>query len=201
MGTVLGRSLRIEDMTPDEARKELVSVMDWGTAPATAVSAVIEKLLSGCGTGGIRFDHVRRDHRHPAAHIPSVGRRPRRRIPGARQPGSVVECSFDGLQPKSWLRHAFREEATEERKGSASQRHRTGQRAGQVRNKAQVGLRINVDEVANDRFRLPVDTASNRMRCLSGNAECYTLTTAPIVRIAAISFPSNCFWRDFTHGA
>jgi hypothetical protein len=46
---VLGRSLRIEEMTPDEARKELVSVMDWGIAPATSVSAVIEKLLSAWG--------------------------------------------------------------------------------------------------------------------------------------------------------
>jgi hypothetical protein len=36
-------------MTPDEARKELVSVMDWGMAPATSVSAVIEKLLSAWG--------------------------------------------------------------------------------------------------------------------------------------------------------
>ena len=114
--------------------------------------------------------------------------------------GNVIDL-MDALR-KSIGADTFRQEATEERKGSASsQRHRTGQRAGQVRNKAQVGLRINVDEVANDRFRLPVDTASNRMRCLSGNAECYTLTTAPIVRIAAISFPSNCFWRDFTHGA
>jgi uncharacterized protein YbjT (DUF2867 family) len=49
VGSVLGRSLRIEEMTPDEARKELVSVMDWGIAPATSVSAVIEKLLSAWG--------------------------------------------------------------------------------------------------------------------------------------------------------
>jgi uncharacterized protein YbjT (DUF2867 family) len=49
VGSVLGRSLRIEEMTPDEARKELVSVMDWGTAPAPLVSAVIEKLLSAWG--------------------------------------------------------------------------------------------------------------------------------------------------------
>jgi uncharacterized protein YbjT (DUF2867 family) len=49
IGSVLGRSFRIEEMTPDEARKELVSVMDWGMAPATSVSAVIEKLLSAWG--------------------------------------------------------------------------------------------------------------------------------------------------------
>jgi uncharacterized protein YbjT (DUF2867 family) len=49
VGSVLGRSLRIEEMTPDEARKELVSVMDWGMAPAASVSAVIEKLLSAWG--------------------------------------------------------------------------------------------------------------------------------------------------------
>jgi uncharacterized protein YbjT (DUF2867 family) len=49
VGSVLGRSLRIEEMTPDEARKELVSVMDWGMAPATSVSAVIEKLLNAWG--------------------------------------------------------------------------------------------------------------------------------------------------------
>jgi hypothetical protein len=49
VGTVLGRSLRIEEMTPNEARKGLASVMDWGMAPATAVSAVIEKLLSAWG--------------------------------------------------------------------------------------------------------------------------------------------------------
>ena len=49
VGSVLGRSLRIEEMTPDEARKELVSVMNWGMAPATSVSAVIEKLLSAWG--------------------------------------------------------------------------------------------------------------------------------------------------------
>jgi uncharacterized protein YbjT (DUF2867 family) len=49
VGSVLGRSLRTEEMTPDEARKELVSVMDWGMAPATSVSAVIEKLLSAWG--------------------------------------------------------------------------------------------------------------------------------------------------------
>jgi uncharacterized protein YbjT (DUF2867 family) len=46
VGSVLGRSLRIEEMAPDEARKELVRVMDWGMAPPTSVSAVIEKLLS-----------------------------------------------------------------------------------------------------------------------------------------------------------
>jgi uncharacterized protein YbjT (DUF2867 family) len=49
VGSVLGRSLRIDEMTSDEARKELVSVMDWGMAPATSVSAVIEKLLSAWG--------------------------------------------------------------------------------------------------------------------------------------------------------
>jgi uncharacterized protein YbjT (DUF2867 family) len=49
VGSVLGRSLHIEEMTPDEARKELVSVMNWGMAPATSVSAVIEKLLSAWG--------------------------------------------------------------------------------------------------------------------------------------------------------
>ena len=49
VGSVLRRPLRIEEMTPDEARKELVSVMDWGMAPATSVSAVIEKLLSAWG--------------------------------------------------------------------------------------------------------------------------------------------------------
>ncbi len=49
VGSVLGRALRIEEMTPDEARKELVSVMDWGMAPSTSVSAVIEKLLSAWG--------------------------------------------------------------------------------------------------------------------------------------------------------
>ncbi len=49
VGSVLGRSLHIEEMTPDEARKELVRVMDWGMAPATSVSAVIEKLLSAWG--------------------------------------------------------------------------------------------------------------------------------------------------------
>jgi uncharacterized protein YbjT (DUF2867 family) len=49
IGSVLGRSLRIEEMTPDQARTELVSVMNWGMAPATAVSAVIEKLLSAWG--------------------------------------------------------------------------------------------------------------------------------------------------------
>jgi hypothetical protein len=49
VGSVLGRSLRIKEMTPDEARKELVSVMDWGMASATSVSAVIEKLLSAWG--------------------------------------------------------------------------------------------------------------------------------------------------------
>jgi uncharacterized protein YbjT (DUF2867 family) len=49
VGSVLGRSLRIEEMTPDEARRELVSVMNWGMAPATSVSAVIEKLLSAWG--------------------------------------------------------------------------------------------------------------------------------------------------------
>src|SRR5690348_12835356 len=37
VGSVLGRSLRIEEMTPDEARRELVSVMNWGMAPATSV--------------------------------------------------------------------------------------------------------------------------------------------------------------------
>jgi hypothetical protein len=46
VGSVLGRALRIEEMTPNEARRGLASVMDWGMAPATAVSAVIEKLLS-----------------------------------------------------------------------------------------------------------------------------------------------------------
>jgi uncharacterized protein YbjT (DUF2867 family) len=45
VGSVLGRSLRIEQMTADEARKELVSVIDWGMAPATSISPVIEKLL------------------------------------------------------------------------------------------------------------------------------------------------------------
>jgi uncharacterized protein YbjT (DUF2867 family) len=49
VGSVLGRPLRIEEMTPDDARKEMVSVMDWGMAPATPVSAVIEKLLSAWG--------------------------------------------------------------------------------------------------------------------------------------------------------
>lgn len=49
VGSVLGRRLRIEEMTPDEARKELISVMDWGTAPVTAVSSVIETLLSAWG--------------------------------------------------------------------------------------------------------------------------------------------------------
>jgi len=49
VGSVLGRSLCIEEMTPGEARKELVSAMDWGMAPATWVSAVIEKLLSAWG--------------------------------------------------------------------------------------------------------------------------------------------------------
>ena len=48
-GSVLGRSLRIEEMTPDEARRELVSVMEWGMAPASSISAVIEKLLSAWG--------------------------------------------------------------------------------------------------------------------------------------------------------
>ena len=38
VGSVLGRSLRIEEMTPDEARKELVSVMNWGMASATSVT-------------------------------------------------------------------------------------------------------------------------------------------------------------------
>ena len=49
VGSVLGRSLRVEEMTPDEARKELMSIMDWGMAPAASVSAVIEKLLSAWG--------------------------------------------------------------------------------------------------------------------------------------------------------
>jgi len=49
VGSVLGRSLRSEEVTPDETRKELVSVMDWGMAPATSVLAVIEKLLSAWG--------------------------------------------------------------------------------------------------------------------------------------------------------
>jgi uncharacterized protein YbjT (DUF2867 family) len=49
VGSVLGRPLRIAEMTPDEARNELVSVMDWGTAPAAAISSVIEKLLSAWG--------------------------------------------------------------------------------------------------------------------------------------------------------
>jgi hypothetical protein len=49
VGNVLGRSLSIEEMTPVQARKELVGVMDWGMAPATSVSAVIEKLLSAWG--------------------------------------------------------------------------------------------------------------------------------------------------------
>ncbi len=49
LGSVLGRSLRIEEITPDEARKELVRVMDWGMAPTASVSAVIEILLSAWG--------------------------------------------------------------------------------------------------------------------------------------------------------
>lgn len=49
VGSVLGRSLRIEEMTPDEARAELVSVMDWGMAPAKSVSAGIETLLGAWG--------------------------------------------------------------------------------------------------------------------------------------------------------
>jgi uncharacterized protein YbjT (DUF2867 family) len=49
VGSALGRSLHIEEMTPDEARNELVSVMDWGMAPATSITAVIEKLLGAWG--------------------------------------------------------------------------------------------------------------------------------------------------------
>jgi uncharacterized protein YbjT (DUF2867 family) len=49
VGNVLGRSLRIEEMAPDEARTELFNVMNWGMASATSVSAVIEKLLSAWG--------------------------------------------------------------------------------------------------------------------------------------------------------
>jgi uncharacterized protein YbjT (DUF2867 family) len=54
VGSVLGRRLRIEEMTADEARKELVGVMDWGMVPATSVAAVIEKLLSAwCAAAGL----------------------------------------------------------------------------------------------------------------------------------------------------
>ena len=49
--------------------------------------------------------------------------------------GNVIDL-MDALR-KSIGADTFRQEATEERKGSASsQRHRTGQRAGQVRNNA-----------------------------------------------------------------
>jgi uncharacterized protein YbjT (DUF2867 family) len=49
VGSVLGRSLRIEEMTPDEARRELLTAVDWSPAPSHAISAVIEKLLSAWG--------------------------------------------------------------------------------------------------------------------------------------------------------
>lgn len=49
VGDTLGRPLRIEEMTPDEARKELLTAMDWGAAPAPVVSRTIEMLLSAWG--------------------------------------------------------------------------------------------------------------------------------------------------------
>ncbi len=49
IGSVLGRSLRIEEMTPDQARQELANIMPWGMTPPSVIAGVIEKLLSAWG--------------------------------------------------------------------------------------------------------------------------------------------------------
>jgi uncharacterized protein YbjT (DUF2867 family) len=49
IGRAIGQDLRVEEMSPDEARIELMTVMDWGMAPATGVTAVINKLLDAWG--------------------------------------------------------------------------------------------------------------------------------------------------------
>ena len=45
IGQTLGRTLRIEEMSPDEARREMSAFMDFGMAPAVAIVNVINMLL------------------------------------------------------------------------------------------------------------------------------------------------------------
>lgn len=45
IGRVIGRTLRVEELSPEEARRELPTLMDWGMVPAAAVGAVINMLL------------------------------------------------------------------------------------------------------------------------------------------------------------
>jgi L-alanine-DL-glutamate epimerase-like enolase superfamily enzyme len=49
IGRAIGRDLRVEEMTRDEARDELMTAIDWGAAPVAARAAVISKLLDAWG--------------------------------------------------------------------------------------------------------------------------------------------------------
>ncbi len=46
IGSVIGRSLRIEEISPDEARRELPALMGWGMAQSESAGAIINILLN-----------------------------------------------------------------------------------------------------------------------------------------------------------
>ena len=84
IGDVIGRSLRIEEISPEEARRELLAVM-----PCVCREYAARRLGCGNRPTRVRDIHGRRDHRIAGANVPRLGHRSRRGVSG------VTECILD----------------------------------------------------------------------------------------------------------
>jgi len=70
LGGVIGRSLRIEEISPDEARRELLRI-----GPLRAVNMLLDAWAAAIGQPAHVTSHSRRDHWSTRKDIPRVGKR------------------------------------------------------------------------------------------------------------------------------
>ena len=71
IGRVIGRSLRIEEISPDDARRELLTVM-----PLPVVNMLLNAWACRHWATGLRHIHVRGGHRISGTDVPRLGHRP-----------------------------------------------------------------------------------------------------------------------------
>jgi uncharacterized protein YbjT (DUF2867 family) len=70
IGRVTGRSLRIEAMSPDEARRE------WAPSwPPSVINMLLDAWAASNRFTCVRYIHLRRDHRNTGTDVPGMGRR------------------------------------------------------------------------------------------------------------------------------
>ena len=77
IGDAIGRSLRIEEISPDEARRELLTLM-----PAFVVNMLLDAWAAAIGQPALVTSTVARDHRSAGTNVPRLGDRSRRGVSG-----------------------------------------------------------------------------------------------------------------------